>query len=262
MTKCRSHPYERGVGVCAACLRDRLLIVIAAREGAQSPELHWNLDPSPPPLLRPLEFPQSVSPYAGRRRHRHPRFFSTPQVGPTFDYERNLGGAAAAYAGRKKRSSVLSLLFGSSTGSRSWFLDLFSSRRRKTELPDRTGTFPEFDRGMSPDRDYDAESVCSSGYNTESSAGWRRPEPTPVRRFPAASPGRGGIGVSGIAMCLSPLVRPNPKPAADAGFSGDLRCGTEATGRRNRRQRRQVPTGEGALGPSRSRKLADIGRFR
>lgn len=256
MTKCRIHPYEFGAGVCASCLRERLLAVIAAREcSSDSPE------PPPPPHV----LPRSVSPHAGHRHsvgsgpspartHRHQRFFSTPQVGPFFDYDRDLAGGGTAVGG-KKRSSLLSLLFGSRTPrsgetrrSASWILGLLPGRRssRRSDLPpDKSRSFP---RGMSPERYDDADSVTY---------GRRRQDTTPVRRFPPASPARGGIGVSGFAMCLSPLVRASPKPAAEVGFSAaaDPRgCGG---GTHDRRHRHQV-----SLEPSRSRKLADMGRFR
>ncbi|GMH00662.1 hypothetical protein Nepgr_002501 [Nepenthes gracilis] len=111
--RCKTHlaDLSSSAGVCASCLRERLLSLIAAQAQAQAlaqaqaqrtqtpaQEESRKSDPHPPPLI----FPRSVSPYINPResnitadwssQHRHrfdhrpisdQRFFSTPQVGPT-----------------------------------------------------------------------------------------------------------------------------------------------------------------------------------
>ncbi|XP_008788713.2 uncharacterized protein LOC103706403 [Phoenix dactylifera] len=296
--KCRNHPYELGVGVCASCLRERLLALIAAQNElpaenhCQQPDL-----PSQPPL--PLVFPRSGSPYVSHRRsvgsdacpaygrHFNHRFFSTPQVGPTFDAACG-GYSGDADEGRRRisgRFSVFSILFrhqrseeaesdlgnSRSSGSGSWFSALIPRRRKKKP---RSFSVPEAatgrsrpscrasDRGMSPEIDDDEADGCSSGYSTESSSGWRRPTPTPMRRFPASSYHYHGgrSGVSSFAVCLSPLIRVGHNgrrgtPAESGMISGELR----STGSRPRC--RPWSARGASLGPSRSRKLADLGRF-
>ncbi|GJM91520.1 hypothetical protein PR202_ga07897 [Eleusine coracana subsp. coracana] len=105
--RCKLHPYANAVGVCAPCLRDRLLALAAERaahaddcaaaDDASSPRSSLH-----PPARghRQQGFPRSVSPYVAHRRrsdacasyassgaaHQHSSsllFFRTPQVGPT-----------------------------------------------------------------------------------------------------------------------------------------------------------------------------------
>lgn len=258
--KCKQHPCERGVGVCACCLRERLLaLILAQNELSAATDSHHRRrcsDPPPPPL----NFPRSVSPYrlsdaSLPPRRNIQRFFSTPQVGPV--------GAAAAVGGvpddwsGRRRFSLISALFGRRGSGDTepdrpdtWLGSLIRSRRKKkSRMPDSDSRMAYRDRGMSPARE--EESPGSSGYLTESSpAWWRRPSPSPMRRF------HGG-GVSGFAVCLSPLVRATPggrRSGADVAVSGELRAMPSSSNRRC--------SGPSALAPNRSRKLADLGRFK
>ncbi|KAK1273126.1 hypothetical protein QJS04_geneDACA012075 [Acorus gramineus] len=276
--KCKRHPYEEGVGVCAPCLRDRLLALISAQlKHAEEESLRHNrrLNHFPPPPLPetsdppPLPaFPRSVSPYICRFRRSadesggfpwrksqslHSRFYSTPQVGP----------AAASGGGRRRggRFSLLSSLFGSASRSgeieaeskQSWLSLLFSGHRRKKSRP-ATGNDTAagrcrgaMDRGLSPVASDGADSpVSESGYSTESSGGWRRrtamTHPTPMRRWGPAPPPHMRT-LSGLAFCLSPHVRASP--------------------RRRRTQKSEPVTGEfhnRHVCANRSRKIADFGR--
>ncbi|XP_010941201.1 uncharacterized protein [Elaeis guineensis] len=297
--KCKKHPYELGVGVCASCLRERLLALIASQNVAPADHQRPETPLQPPP---PLVFPRSVSPYVSHRRsvgsdasatvgrHYNHGFFSTPQVGPTFDATSG-GCGGDVDEGRRRRSgkfSVFSILFrhhrseeadsdlGSlkGSGSDSWFSALIRRRRKKkspsfteAEEAQTSGiarpSCRASDRGMSPAMDDEAED-CSSGYSTESSSGLRLPTPTPMRRFPAGAYTHHGsrAGVSGFAVCLSPLMRVGPngrwgKPA-EASISGELRS---AVSHHNRLPGRHGPAGGAWLRRNRSRKLADFGRF-
>ncbi|RWW81654.1 hypothetical protein BHE74_00009934 [Ensete ventricosum] len=246
--KCKKHPYELGAGVCASCLRERLLGLVAAQNGLSPHDYHYNnrrrrFDATPVPPAPPVAFPRSVSPYLPPRRsagssashHRDRRFFSTPQLGPTFGGEAD-GGRSRSYG----RFSVLKALFGlhrpekveadwgycEGSGSRSWFSTLVPRIRRKEKQPHVSSAaggeaLPELTRrscrvggrGMSPDME--EEEVDEIGYSSESSNGWRRPTPTPLRRISANTRSRhhhpGGLGgVSSFAVCLSPLMRVGP----------------------------------------------------
>ncbi|KAH7668660.1 Protein OCTOPUS-like protein [Dioscorea alata] len=255
--KCKRHPFEGGVGVCASCLRERLLELAAAQNAISLPPTLP--PPPPPPPPPPLDFPRSVSPYLSRRRclnpdeSRHfPRFYSTPQC----------GGVAP------KRFSILSALFGnhrsgaiepeleyakgSKTGS--WFSAFIRGRRRKDRDPplESRESWHPGTRGMSPARfgyyDNDPEPESSSGDDAE----WRMPAPTPARKFPAGGRHRAG-SMTGFSVCLSPLVWASPNrrrfPAAEG-------CSVSGEARSYSRHVSGV-----SLGHNRSRKLADLGRF-
>ncbi|XP_072982857.1 uncharacterized protein [Typha latifolia] len=258
--RCKIHPYECGVGVCAPCLRERLLALIAAQNEASAAA-----SPSPPP---PLAFPRSVSPYLSRRRsdastsaacrHRHPLFFSTPQIGPSAAGD-ELAGSEKRWRGK---FSILSSLFGHSRSGEpsiasrasSWLSPLIR-RKKTTEIvspelasPAAVGrarrSFQMRDRGVSPERGEE-----------EAESPWRA-TPSPMRSTASRRRhGGGGGGISGFAVCLSPLARPRPcrrrgsGAPAEVGLSGDLRSA-------------RSPRHISSLEHNRSRKLTDFGRFR
>ncbi|KAL6633750.1 hypothetical protein ACP70R_026421 [Stipagrostis hirtigluma subsp. patula] len=291
--RCKKHPFQADGGVCATCLRDRLLALAAAQNGASSPPRQTRPPPPPqqraPPPPGPVSFPRSVSPYVSRRKsdaapRHHPSllFFRTPQVGPA-------GGAGAleegdiGYEYEKRRAgkfSVLATLFGhhhhhprseekdkggakEEHKKRSWLAGLLP-RRRKNQPPAASALPPSppprrscrvvSNRGLSPERH-------SHGSGEESSSPadppWR-PSPSPMRKTPLRRRQTNSMP-SGFAVCLSPLVRPSP-------------------GRRHRAVQPPDPgTFSSELRPSplhhslssaasiprcRSRKLADGGRFR
>lgn len=280
--RCARHPYEDGVGVCAPCLRDRLLALAAEQNRASS------LPPLPPPPPQPepdLVFPRSVSPYVCRRKSdaSAPRagrppgllFFRTPQVGPA------CAGAAAGFVEgdiglRRRRSGrfpVLSALFGSrSEGTekgkpprdhRSWLAGILPRGRGKKKKeaeaarppsPPRCSCSAISDRGFSPVRYVGEESA----FPPESP--WL-PSPSPLRKSPCRRLlSSAGAGVSGFAVCISPLVRPSPgrhhrggpAPDAAAPFSSELPRPSPLHG---------LAPGT-SLPHCRSWKLADGGRFR
>ncbi|KAK3143866.1 hypothetical protein QOZ80_4AG0305980 [Eleusine coracana subsp. coracana] len=283
---CARHPYKDGVGVCAPCLRDRLLALAAAQNEASS------LPPPPPPQPLPepeLVFPRSVSPYVCRRKSdaaSAPRagrppgllFFRTPQVGPA------CGGGAELEEGdigfRRRRSgrfSVLAALFGGGGRSeekekekggggkppkhhhRSWLAGIMPRGRGKKKeeeldinIPQRCSCSAFSDRGLSPVR-YAGE---DSAFPPESP--WL-PSPSPLRKSPCRRLlSSAGAGVSGFAVCISPLVRPRhhggptPDAAAAAAVPSQLPRPSPLHG-----------LASGSLLPHcRSWKLADGGRFR
>ncbi|RWW11451.1 hypothetical protein GW17_00024937 [Ensete ventricosum] len=218
--KCKKHPYELGAGVCASCLRERLLALLAAEKELSPARDHHDLDPrdfdSPT-----VAFPRSVSPYLPHRRsvgsdashHHDASFFSTPGLGHTLDGEFDSGRSR-----RSGRFSVLKVLFGHHTsekgeadwvprkgsGPRSWFSALvrLRGRRKKQQrelfsaaegvAPPEQGSRPcrLVLRGMSPAMEDEEEADAdadASGYTSESSNGWRRPIPTLLRRISGSS---------------------------------------------------------------------------
>lgn len=280
--RCKKHITDltSTVGVCSTCLRERLTALIAAQAQAQaqaqltraisraSDECSRNSDPNP--LPPPLIFPRSVSPYISGRKsdysaawhgcdNREQLFYSTPQV------SRNLYGGdtrAAANGDQRRWKKRLSKFWifsnpfrsrsekfrsdpsceQSSSASPSFFSTFFPDRRKN-----RDRWF-----GMSPARTENFGDECyqfpsGSNCSTESSPGWRR---TPSAAA-ANSSRRSRLGLeksvseSGMAFCLSPLVRWNHKglPTEMAAAASKPHLSTAASFCANR-----------------SRKLADFGK--
>ncbi|OMO69676.1 hypothetical protein CCACVL1_19330 [Corchorus capsularis] len=301
--RCKKHltDLSSSVGVCATCLRERLLVLIAAQAQAQQAQLaraaaaEDRRKPDPPPLI----FPRSVSPYVSRRKSddntatwiHHQRFYSTPQVGPTYSTTTTTDFEAARSYKKKNRFSLFSNLFrsrsekfsldttrvhyhrdscdepSSSSSSPSWFSTIFSVRRKKQQSS-RTSHVEEFgqfgtvdrrsckiiDRGMSPAIEADSGDECDrspSGSSPEASPRWKR-TPTAVRRARS-----GQRSVSGLAFCLSPLVRPSPNRHWNQ--KGGLPPDMSFTGEGRAPMKPHLATAAGFCA-NRSRKLADFGR--
>ncbi|CAD6212098.1 unnamed protein product [Miscanthus lutarioriparius] len=315
--RCKLHPYANPVGVCAPCLRDRLLALAAERAQAADASSDGGCGSSscggspPAPLLHlptrrhqhqhghaeeraGAAFPRSVSPYVQHRRsdacayatsssssgyHQHQPnllFFRTPQVGPA-------AAAAAAFraadepgeetGGKRKqaapRRSFLSAIFGGGRRhgreaeagrkepprrSTSWLSAIIRRKRRPTDLP-AAASFP-----APPRAQQDEEPESPGG----SSSSWWFPSPSLARQQQhrrrhgggGAGAGASGDGISGFAVCLSPLVRPS-----SAG--GRRRCQPPDPSTMGDSHRRHASAGGAAsFGRNASRKLADMGRFR
>ncbi|XP_044492790.1 uncharacterized protein LOC123216451 [Mangifera indica] len=291
--RCKKHQsdFSSSIGVCASCLRERLFVLIAAQAQVQpqpqaqrdSLERDRRKQQDPPPLI----FPRSVSPYVTRRKSddtttafsRHNRFYSTPQVGPTFDTFSSTASAVKKYG----KLSIFSNLFKSrsekfnsdptvphrdscDSSSSSFLSTIFRSRRKKESTfcypeESKTGGRAESrvsNRGMSPAKgvDYDEDCDRSPSGSGESSEEWRK---TPMTAAAAVRRTRTvqNRNVSGLAFCLSPLVRASPSwqwkqkggLPPDIGFSGEIR-GTVKP---------HLSTAA-SFYANRSRKLADFGR--
>lgn len=108
---------------------------------------------------------------------------------------------------------------------------------------------------MSPARfpeDGEEEECYDSGYSSESSQGWKQ---TPRRNQHARRPNH-GRNVTGLAFCLSPLVRASPNRhwnqkgmPPETAFSGEIRVSVKPH-----------ISNAAAFCANRSRKLADFGR--
>ncbi|KAF2312659.1 hypothetical protein GH714_039410 [Hevea brasiliensis] len=222
--RCKKHPCDPSstVGVCASCLRERLLVLIAAQARVQYTQDHAQLaraysratvddsrksDAQRPPII----FPRSVSPYVARRKSddtswsHNLRFYSTPQVGPTYSSSSIATGFATSATCKTKRArfSLLSNLFrsrsekfspdpsGSGPGvpsrnsseasysSPSWLSAIFSGRRKKQSAlfseqnSGVVGHKPRrrMDRGMSPARGADSDDDCEDCNPSQSGSG-------------------------------------------------------------------------------------------
>lgn len=239
--KCKKHPADlsSAVGVCASCLHERLFALIAAQAEKEAREGRLNFDTQPAPLA----FPRSVSPYVSCRKSDeaatcHMRY-SSPQVAP----------ASSVTVEVKKKSSAgrFSLLFSGlfrsktekldsdsgpisdpgvvgTASSPSWFPTIPPARRNKQSrklsldknaIGGHQRNCRNHDRGMSPARYSDEEDESHfhgglSGYSSESSQGWKQtPHRTPATRRRGGFPGNCS-NISGLAFCLSPLVRASP----------------------------------------------------
>ncbi|XP_010933531.1 uncharacterized protein [Elaeis guineensis] len=283
--RCKRHPSDNGVGVCAPCLRERLLALLA--DHADDPP-HHRRKPERLPPPPPLQFPRSVSPYVCRLRSVDPApsrlsrvYFSTRRVDPSS----STAAAGGCWRSGSGKSSFPSSLFGNSRSekaesdsgiseasrSSSWLSVLLHGHRKKKKKKKKNSrpfaaeeeaakrSCPARERGMSPDTDYSASgNECAP----ESPGSWWRSSPSSKRR-PAAYHHRHhrAWGLAGFAVCLSPLMRVSPghrrsQEAAEVGFSGELR------GTLKPHHGRHVSSGAASLGPSRSRKPVDFGRFR
>ncbi|XP_076935836.1 uncharacterized protein LOC143602685 [Bidens hawaiensis] len=283
--RCKNHYTDLSsiVGVCATCLRERLIYLVAAQEQAQAQTLEdVNININ---NINPV-FPRSVSPYITRRRSDNQttsdanrnrnrnrnilpdrRFFSTPQLAPVAgDYNLSKkhkeieSDSDPRVSVSDPRVSVYGGGVGGCESATSAMSSPFRLRSGGGSRKTAAGVYRKqycSDRGMSPVRYSDYGGVedefrdGSSGYETCVS---RKQTPW---RTPALRGGGGGGGlvknVSGLSFCLSPLVRASPcrnwsVTAADGG--GDVRGPVKAHLANTK-----------SFCANRSRKLADFGRF-
>lgn len=303
--KCKKHPldYTSTVGVCATCLRERLIALIQAQAQAQaqaqltrvisraSDDFSTNSDPNLPP---PLIFPRSVSPYVSGRKsdyaaawngcddRRDRLFYSTPQLGPTFCGTNSAYNAdARTFKKRFYKFRLFSKLFRSRSdkfhsdpscdhaSSPSWFSTFFPARRRNKDRSVATEdsaaprrNYRPSDRGMSPVRTDDFGEECdqspsASGYVSEASPWWRRtPSVAPSARRSRLGHTKSASG-SGMALCLSPLVRASPNRRWNhKGLPPEMAAAAEV------RAAAAKPhlSAAASFCANRSRKLADFGR--
>ncbi|KAK4416104.1 hypothetical protein Salat_2717800 [Sesamum alatum] len=296
--KCKKHltDLSSSVGVCASCLRERLVAIIAAQAQALAQQDRRKSEAQQPP---PLSFPRSVSPYISRRKseaavaastwqfhgenHHLQRFYSTPQVGPTgaitVEVKKSKGGRFSSLFSGLFRSKSAKPDLGSGpisdpgvsvdacSASPSWFSTIIPGRRKKkvrTFSIDESTTGAQRrtcrnrDRGMSPARYSDEEDEhChggSSGHSSESSPGWRQ---TPRRTPASMRRGGGRATVSGLAFCLSPLVRASPNHHWNQkGVPPEVVVAGES-----RFQQKAHLSTAASFCKNRSRKLADFGSY-
>ncbi|GMI75796.1 hypothetical protein like AT2G44600 [Hibiscus trionum] len=289
--RCKEHLTDltSAVGVCATCLRQRLLALLAAQaQLARAAESRRK--PEPPPLI----FPRSVSPYVSRRKSEddgsnwihNQRFYSTPQVGPTHGTATTGDFEPARSFKKKNRFSLFSDLFrsrsgklnadpsvhyhrdssgepSSSSSSPSLFSAIFAVRRKKNQSS-RTALVEEFgqfdagdrkpcritDRGMSPAIEADSGDECDRLPSGISLEASPQWKRTPKAARRARNPS------SGMTFCLSPLVRASPNRHWNQ--KGGLPPDMSFTGDSRSPMKPQLGSAAG-FPANRSRKLADMG---
>ncbi|XP_056693291.1 uncharacterized protein [Spinacia oleracea] len=271
--RCKKHlsDFSSTIGVCASCLRERLFVVVESQSQSKSVpdnskpnpiQLHnhrfyQQQQPPPPPLI----FPRSVSPYISRRKSdltasattttttttsikKLPmiqRFYSTPQVGPTFQKKKSSGKFGLISKLFRSKSSVASSTTNSEVGP--------------TEFVRCSN------RGMSPQNEWEELEEREREAMT-------RPSPGRVK----ASPARLANNVANFAFCLSPLVRASPASrhhwGIEPSFSGEIRVPTTgksnfgSCNKSNNSNNDKPHLSEAAsFCANRSRKLADFGRL-
>jgi hypothetical protein len=204
--RCKLHPQANAVGVCAPCLRDRLLAVAAERD-------HQAADDSSSPRQCQRDdaswaFPRSASPYAAAHRRsdacayparQHQpslRFFRTPQVGPAQEVTRRKVA--------RGRRSFLAAIFG--VGGRhaeeghakekdpprrslSWLSAIVRRKRR-----------PDASLQPAPQPDEEAPESSPGGGSSTTTTSWWFPSPSPARQHHhrrGAGASSGGMGSRG-----------------------------------------------------------------
>ncbi|KAL5063068.1 hypothetical protein RYX36_024805 [Vicia faba] len=271
--RCKKHlpDISSTVGVCASCLRERLLKIVEtqaqpSRVSVSEPKL---------PSLEPI-FPRSVSPYVNHRksddRRREVLFQSTPYG------DRGLSAAcdeAATQSSKRRirkfwiltdlyrpRSSKTEISSGessepsSSVSSRSltWLSAILPLRRKNNRVSDQRRC-RELDRGATPvDKDYfEARDQSELGTSLESSPYRIKTATTTAVTARRSRLGYAGKSLASMALCLSPMVRASPNRNWSnhnhKGFSQELGVGGV-----------HHISSAASLCANRSKKLVDLGR--
>ncbi|XP_058746857.1 uncharacterized protein LOC131619823 [Vicia villosa] len=268
--RCKKHlpDISSTVGVCASCLRERLLKIVESqaqpsRVSVSEPKL---------PSLEPI-FPTSVSPYVAHRksddRRREVLFHSTPQGGR---------GLSAACDGATTQSSkrrirkfwILSDLYrprssktenssgescepSSSVSPRSltWLSAILPVRRQNNRVSDQRRC-REMNRGATPvdKENFEGRDQSELGTSLESSPYRNKTTAVTTRR---SRLGYAGKSLASMALCLSPMVRASPNRNWSnhnhKGFSQELGVGGV-----------QHISTAASMCANRSKKLVDLGK--
>ncbi|KAG0458626.1 hypothetical protein HPP92_021754 [Vanilla planifolia] len=288
---CKIHPSNRVDGVCASCLRERLSVLATAIADAggmeYSPENRWKLGRSVIP--RRGLFPRSDSPdFFGLRPADSTFTAPNPDLHRTPELRSNYTAVSDGCRRRFLRFPIISRILGrwrnreaesdreaskpSSTGS--WWYSIIRGRGRRNKSTSLAAVVEEekargkmhaayaTGRGLSPAEKEDTESEfdSESGYTSEPS-GIGRPSTSSSNLY-NTNPYHNRHRFSGFAPFLTPLMKPRPghprsQTAAEMGYSGELK----GTFNPNR-HRVRGDGGSSVLGPNRSRKIADYGKFR
>lgn len=303
--RCKRHTvdFTSTIGVCASCLRERLLSLAATAaveedNNNRQSRRKSNPPPPPPPLLT---FPRSVSPYVTRRKsdagggdpltitsNNNRRFITTSQVDLGYsckDFESNRslkskgGKISRFYNLFRDRSEDFDsnpksdpriscdASESSSSSSRSWISTILSAGRSRKQPTTAcyiedviAGRRPQrvFCRGMSPARDIETEDENEPpSESIEETPG--RSRRTPAMKTPGRRKFAAGIGksMSGMAFCLSPLVRASP----NCPFKRKIRFPSEFgnSGEVTTPEKPHISAAS-SFCANRSKKLVDLGR--
>lgn len=286
--RCKKHftDCSSAVGVCATCLRERLLAIIETQTKYEAqvllvkPQLedeHRNSDATE----QHITFPKSVSPYISCRKSdtspawphlpqdvSERRFYSTPQIGPN--------GIIMTAKSSLRESRTGKFQFSS-------FSNLFRSKTSKFELRSDSN----FDVVTKHKNSHSINSTITETPKTKSSTSWftnlfaskkkrnshivsmsfpdeysseTSQKNTPMRATPQRRTQNQGGNMGGLSFCLGPLVRPSPNRSWNQ--KGVLPEMVIQSGEMKVSPVRPNNLGAAAsFKANRSRKLANFGRF-
>ncbi|CAL5195337.1 unnamed protein product [Lathyrus oleraceus] len=271
--RCKKHlpDISSTVGVCASCLRERLLKIVVESQAQPS---HLSVSETKPPSLQPI-FPRSASPFVTHRKSDDCRqevlFQSTPPG------DRGLSaacdGAATQSSKRRIRKFwILSDLYrprprssktdnssgkscepsSSSVSPRSltWLSIILPVRRQNNRVSDQRRC-RELDRGATPVDNFEGRDQSELGTSLESSP--YRNKTTAAVTARRSRLCHAGKSLASMALCLSPLVRASPNRNWSnhnhKGFSHELGVGGV-----------QHISTAASFCTNRSKKLVDFGR--
>lgn len=289
--RCKKHftDCSSAVGVCASCLRERLLTIIETQTRYEAqvllvkPQLedeHRKSDA----VQQHIMFPISVSPYNTRGKSdstaacphlphslSEQRFFSTPQIGPNGIIMTAKSSLRESRVG-KFQFSNLSNLFRSKTSkfeSQSDSNFNVTAKHKKSNSINSTTMETQQTKSASTSwftdlftskKKRNSHIVSMSLQDEYSNSSETTPKDTPMRATPQRrKQNHQGRNVAGLSLCLSPLVRPSPNRSWNQKGvlpemviqSGEMKA---SPGRPNLRV-------AASFKGNRSRKLASIGRF-
>ncbi|CAK8560037.1 unnamed protein product [Lathyrus sativus] len=266
--RCKKHlpDISSTVGVCASCLRERLLKVV---ESEAQPSRVSVSETKPP--LQPI-FPQSVSPFVAHRksddRRQEVLFQSTPHGDRRLSAACD-GAAKQSSKRRIRRFWILSDLYrprssktdnssgesceaSSSVSPRSltWLSMILPGRRQNNRVRDQRRC-RELDRGATPVDNFEGRDQSELETSLESSP-YRNKTTAPVTARRSRL-GYAGKSLANMALCLSPMVRASPNRNWSnhnhKGFSQELGVGGV-----------QHVSTTASFCTNRSKKLVDLGR--
>ncbi|KAL9234330.1 hypothetical protein vseg_009213 [Gypsophila vaccaria] len=280
--RCKKHmnDYSSTIGVCASCLRIKLLSLIELQEQrshSHSPIHFPPFSPNPnpnfnstlqqqqnQPKIHPkiqqheqLIFPRSVSPYITRRKSDQSQlFYATPQVNPPNPKRKG-----------NSKFGLISKLFRSKSSASKSSASKSSSTTNSTLISHNSAPFTCRNKGMSPESEFSGDETADS---------------TPARWAARPSPARGtrpsSARAASMAFCLSPLVRASPARTRrfwgeKSGLSGEVRVSSNNNNNNNNNESIKSNNGGSSNNnnkPSlanaasfcgnRSRKLVDFGK--
>ncbi|KAK8945775.1 hypothetical protein KSP40_PGU021456 [Platanthera guangdongensis] len=229
--KCSVHPSNCGEGVCAFCLRERLSIITGSLAGNDD-------------LLSPDDTQRSsVPPLLGGRQSALNKFDG-----------KNLGARKLSLESPSPKKAESDDAVSGPSGSPSCLPGLTLGRKKRNKMTS-LHVDPVNTRGMSPVSD---EAAARGGLSAKQSPSRCTSSP-PIRRQQSPR------SFSSLALCLSPLGRPIPGNHGGNNLP-DMTLPVKIRGTFNQQCGRGgggggIPDLPSALGTSRSRKLADLGKI-
>lgn len=285
---CKKHPSDlsSSEGVCASCLRERLLAYIAAQSQSQPPPRLVSRAAvasydCPPPLI----FPQSALARVSRGKS-DKASWQGQNGGMRPSHYGNHGGTAASdgdTAPTRKRWGKLwafsnffryksdkfesdhtrdSCEASSSEASSTWYSMIFPSRRRilarrneQTNAKEQRNGQQDCGKSLANSDNFSED--CND-HDLERSPRWQKTAIVSVPSAPRSRPGHGKNAL-GMGLCLSPLVRGNPIRSQKSKGSSSVEF--TVAGERKARTK-PIHLNAASFANNSSRKLTDVGKTR